>query len=115
MCTEFLTLENQFDDIYIFFSSYKQKLNEIADALEDEPMKSLDKVIFWTEYVIKHKGAKFLRSDALELPLYKLLGLDIILLFAVNILLMFYVLHSLCHKLFNYITRNFFIQNKKKN
>lgn len=101
--------------LIFFFCSYKQKLNEIADALEDEPMESLDKVILWTEYVVKHKGATFWRNDSFELPLYSVLGLDIIFLFAVSITLIFYMLHSLRCMLFIYIIGKIVLKNKKKN
>lgn len=76
-------------------------------------MNSLDKVVFWTEYVIKHKGAKFWRNDSLDLPLYKLLGLDIILIFVVSIVLAVYVLHALGHALLNHFMNKKDLKNKK--
>jgi glucuronosyltransferase len=37
----------------------------------------MDTAIFWTEYVIRHKGAPHLRSAAVDLPWYQYLLLDI--------------------------------------
>lgn len=86
----------------------------MADALEDEPMNNLDKVVFWTEYVIKHKGTNFWRNDSLDLPLYKLLGLDIILLLIVSTALVLYVLRLLGHVLINCIMYKRNLKNKKR-
>jgi glucuronosyltransferase len=44
----------------------------------DEAMTGLEKAIWWTEYVIRHKGAKHLRSPAIDLPLYQYYLVDVI-------------------------------------
>lgn len=77
------------------FFSYQKRIDEIADALEDEPIKSLDKIIFWTEYVIKHKGAKFLKYKAGDIPLYQYLLLDVIFFALVLFICVLYVLYKL--------------------
>lgn len=41
-------------------------------------MTGLEKAVWWTEYVIRHKGAPHLRSPALDLPIYQYFLLDII-------------------------------------
>ncbi|KAJ9584429.1 hypothetical protein L9F63_021222, partial [Diploptera punctata] len=43
----------------------------------DEPETSLERLIWWTEYVLRHKGAKHLRSAALDLHWYQYLLLDV--------------------------------------
>lgn len=62
---------------------------------EDVPMKGLDKAIWWTEYVIRHKGAKQLRNPAADIPLYQYLLLDVIA---------FLILISVCGAKFIYYT-----------
>lgn len=78
-----------------FHFSYQERINEIADVLEDEPIKSLDKIVFWTEYVIKHKGAKFLKYKAGNIPLYQYLLLDVLLLAVVTLIFVLYILYIL--------------------
>lgn len=41
-------------------------------------MKSLDKVMWWMEYVIRHKGAKHLKCPRVDIPLWKYFLLDIL-------------------------------------
>jgi glucuronosyltransferase len=43
---------------------------------QDQPLKSLDKAIYWIEYVIRHKGAHHLKTNACELTWYEFLLLD---------------------------------------
>lgn len=41
-------------------------------------MTGLEKAVWWTEYVLRHKGAKHLRSPALDLPAYQYYLLDVL-------------------------------------
>ncbi len=41
-------------------------------------MSPLDTAVYWTEYVIRHKGAPHLKSAAVELSWYQYLLLDVI-------------------------------------
>lgn len=41
-------------------------------------MNGLEKAVWWTEYVIRNKGAKHLRNPAADLPLYQYFLLDVI-------------------------------------
>ncbi|KAF2903762.1 hypothetical protein ILUMI_02412 [Ignelater luminosus] len=56
---------------------YRTKVKELAELAKDQPMSGLQRAIWWTEYVIRHKGARHLRSPALDLPLYQYLLLDL--------------------------------------
>lgn len=61
----------------------------------DEPMTSLEKVIWWTEYVIRHKGAQHLKSNAPRLPFYQYYLLDVIGIVLLSFLVLIYVLYKL--------------------
>lgn len=41
-------------------------------------MTGLEKAVWWTEYVIRNKGAKLLRNPIRDLPLYQYYFLDVI-------------------------------------
>lgn len=45
---------------------------------KDEPMKSLDKAVWWIEYVIRHRGAKHLRYHGRTIPFYQYHFFDVI-------------------------------------
>ncbi|KAF5287319.1 hypothetical protein FQR65_LT02192 [Abscondita terminalis] len=60
---------------------YKAKVKELAELALDQPMTGLERAVWWTEYVIRHKGAHSLRSSAIDLPLYQYFLLDVLAFF----------------------------------
>lgn len=93
------------------FCRYKEKVKEIADTLSDEPNTSLERVVWWTEYVIRHKGAPFFKSPALDMPWYQYYLIDVVGLFVAVALV---VLYSIC-KLTKYgINKITGVNNAKK-
>ncbi|KAJ8959702.1 hypothetical protein NQ318_021894 [Aromia moschata] len=59
-------------------SSYRETIERLRQLARDVPMTGLEKAIWWTEYVIRHKGAKHLRNPVADLPLYQYYLLDVI-------------------------------------
>ncbi|XP_058988271.1 UDP-glycosyltransferase UGT5-like [Musca domestica] len=45
-------------------AKYFQKAQETSRIYHDQPMKPLDLAIFWTEYVLRHNGARHLQNQA---------------------------------------------------
>ncbi|XP_069686783.1 UDP-glycosyltransferase UGT5-like [Periplaneta americana] len=62
----------------IYNTTYKENMRELKNRLNDESDNSLDRAIWWIEYVIRHKGAPHLRSAALDLTWFQLLLHDVI-------------------------------------
>ncbi|KAF5287360.1 hypothetical protein FQA39_LY15963 [Lamprigera yunnana] len=60
---------------------YKKRLKELTELALDQPMTGLEKAIWWTEYVIRHKGATHLRSPLLDVPTYQYYLMDVIAVF----------------------------------
>lgn len=56
--------------------AYGQKAKEISNKYHDQPIKPLDLAIFWTEYVLRHKGAYHLQSPAQKMDYFKKHGID---------------------------------------
>ncbi|KAF2905637.1 hypothetical protein ILUMI_00539, partial [Ignelater luminosus] len=65
---------------------YRENVKKRSEIMHGDPIKQLDKAVFWTEYVIRHKGAPHLRSAALNLSWYQYLLLDVV---AVVVLIIF--------------------------
>ncbi|KAJ8948050.1 hypothetical protein NQ314_008476, partial [Rhamnusium bicolor] len=57
---------------------YKDSIKRLHQLATDEPMTGLERAIWWTEYVIRNKGAKHLRNPAADLPLYQYFLLDVL-------------------------------------
>nr|XP_048298173.1 UDP-glucuronosyltransferase 2B17-like isoform X2 [Myodes glareolus] len=62
----------------IYNPFYKMNAMWLSTIHHDQPMKPLDRAIFWIEFVMRHKGAKHLRPLAHNLTWYQYHSLDVI-------------------------------------
>ncbi|KAM4854659.1 UDP-glucuronosyltransferase 2B31-like [Thomomys bottae] len=58
--------------------SYKENAMRLSRIHHDQPVKPLDRAVFWVEFVMRHKGAKHLRPAALDLNWFQYHSLDVI-------------------------------------
>jgi len=56
----------------------------------------MDKAIFWTEYVLRHKGAKHLKSAGADLKWFQLHLLDVYAVLFAPILLLLWLCKKCC-------------------
>ncbi|XP_053741174.1 UDP-glucuronosyltransferase 2C1-like [Synchiropus splendidus] len=47
--------------------SYRENMQRLSKLQRDQPMKPLDKAVFWIEYVMRHKGAPHLKSESFKM------------------------------------------------
>lgn len=98
--------------MYTFFKhSYKQKAKELSEAFRDRPMSPLETAVYWTEYVIRHKGAPHLRSAAVGMPWYQYYLIDVILVIFLGIFSFCLILYCLIFKVLLRIIKK---QSKEK-
>ncbi|KAM9348415.1 UDP glucuronosyltransferase 5 family, polypeptide D1 [Symphorus nematophorus] len=60
--------------------SYRQNMQRLSVLHRDQPMTPMDQAIYWVEYVMRHKGASHLRTEAYKMPWYSYYCLDVVLL-----------------------------------
>nr|XP_020043130.1 UDP-glucuronosyltransferase 2A1 isoform X8 [Castor canadensis] len=58
--------------------SYKENAMRLSRIHHDQPVKPLDRAVFWIEFVMRHKGAKHLRVAAHDLNWIQYHSLDVI-------------------------------------
>ncbi|PNI82614.1 UGT2B10 isoform 1 [Pan troglodytes] len=58
--------------------SYKENIMKLSRIHHDQPVKPLDRAVFWIEFVMRHKGAKHLRVAAHDLTWFQYHSLDVI-------------------------------------
>ncbi|XP_035877325.1 UDP-glucuronosyltransferase 2A1 isoform X3 [Phyllostomus discolor] len=58
--------------------SYKENAMRLSRIQHDQPIKPLDRAVFWIEFVMRHKGAKHLRPAAHNLTWFQYYSLDVI-------------------------------------
>lgn len=86
----------------------------MSNIFHDRPISTLDKAVYWVEYVIRHKGAHHLRSPAVDLPWYQYYLLDVIA-FIVSILFVFaFMFYFITKRILRFVFNLLFKQQKVK-
>jgi glucuronosyltransferase len=78
------------------YSSEAKRLSVIA---RDEPKSPVQRAVFWTEYVIRHKGAKHLRPAGEHLNWFQLHSLDVVSFLLAVLIISFWILIRLSKKM----------------
>uniref|UniRef100_A0A672GH11 UDP-glucuronosyltransferase n=1 Tax=Salarias fasciatus TaxID=181472 RepID=A0A672GH11_SALFA len=60
--------------------SYRMNIQRMSRLHRDQPLAPMDQAVFWVEYVMRHKGAPHLRTEAYRMPWYSYYSLDVLLL-----------------------------------
>jgi len=92
---------------------YRKRIKELANLAQDQPMTGLERAVWWTEYVLRHKGARHLRSPVLDLPLYQYFLLDVIGFCLLIVSVLVYLLIILIRIIFR-LGRYFMFKPKEK-
>ncbi|CAB3227795.1 unnamed protein product [Arctia plantaginis] len=89
--------------------SYKTEVRKRQILLRDQKETPLERAIYWTEYVIRHKGAYHLQSPAKDLNFFQYYCLDSLLLVTSLLItiygLMSYALRLSFNRLINYVQK----------
>nr|XP_046186670.1 UDP-glucuronosyltransferase 2C1-like isoform X1 [Oncorhynchus gorbuscha] len=59
---------------------YRENMQRLSRLHRDQPIKPMDKALFWLEFVMRHKGASHLRTSANRMPWYSYHSVDVLLL-----------------------------------
>uniref|UniRef100_A0A1Y1L5Z1 UDP-glucuronosyltransferase n=1 Tax=Photinus pyralis TaxID=7054 RepID=A0A1Y1L5Z1_PHOPY len=92
---------------------YRNVLRELADLAEDQPMTGIEKAVWWSEYVIRHKGARHLRSPLLDVAWYQYLLLDVFAVLLVGFFVVIYLIVTVCRLVFKSLKS--VTEHKRKN
>lgn len=84
--------------INLFIFRYKENMQKLSALHKDRPIDPLDLSVYWTEFVMRHKGAKHLRAAVHDLNWLQYYCLDVIALLA-TVVLVFVILTVKCLKL----------------
>lgn len=86
-----------------FFDRYLKQVIKLDEFAKDQPMKPIDKAVWWLEYVIRYKGAKDLAGNLRNVPFYRqIIELDVVAVLAITLL----VVVGVAVKLFQIMFRN---------
>ncbi|XP_028640284.1 UDP-glucuronosyltransferase 2B1, partial [Grammomys surdaster] len=76
--------------------SYKENAMRLSRIQRDQPMKPLDRAVFWIEYVMRNKGAKHLRPALHDLSWFQYHSLDVIGFLLVCVVAVVFIITKCC-------------------
>ncbi|XP_049860385.1 UDP-glucosyltransferase 2-like [Schistocerca gregaria] len=85
--------------------SYQENMKRFSAIYREHQSTSLERAVWWVEYVIRHQGAPHLRSAALDLHWWQLLLLDVIAFILAVAAVAAFVLYKLTQWLFSWLIR----------
>ncbi|XP_070498432.1 UDP-glycosyltransferase UGT5-like [Chironomus tepperi] len=83
---------------------YKKNAEEVAQRFNDRVMTPQQEVVYWTEYVARHKGAPFLRAAGCDLSAIEFYSLDVYGLMLAILLVGFYIKIKILKLIFRKLT-----------
>jgi len=86
--------------------SYAKNAKIASIRFKDRPMTPQQSVVYWTEYVIRHKGAPHLKSHALNLTWYQYLLLDVMLVALAFVFLVTFLVNKVLKCIHKYFFKN---------
>lgn len=88
-------------ELYLVYFRYRKNAERWAKLIKDEPLQGLEKAVWWTEYVLRHKDEDLshLKGKAYEIPFYQYFLLDVLGFFAVVLASIFYLSYICVKKL----------------
>ncbi|KAM4610362.1 UDP glucuronosyltransferase 5 family, polypeptide E1 [Polymixia lowei] len=67
---------------------YRQNMLKMSQLHRDQPLKPMDRAVFWVEFIMRHKGAAHLRTESYNMPWYSYYNVDV-LLFLLSVAIFF--------------------------
>ncbi|KAI3372119.1 hypothetical protein L3Q82_006971 [Scortum barcoo] len=62
----------------LYEPSYREKMTTLSNLQRDQPMKPLDRAMFWIEFVMRHKGAPHLRTESYKMSTIQYHSIDVL-------------------------------------
>lgn len=94
--------------------SYALNAKKLAKRFIDRPINATENAVYWTEYVIRHKGAKHLRTAAVGMPWWKYYLVDVISFILFIIFIVFYVIYYILKTIFKKLFKKTITKKKEK-
>ncbi|VVC94556.1 unnamed protein product [Leptidea sinapis] len=101
-------------DIVLNDTSYKENMVLLRDLMKDEPHSGLERAVWWTEYVLRHGGARHLRAAAANMSWAQYYELQLILMMLSLLGASAVVVAVFIRLVWKYVMRNLITQIKIK-
>ncbi|KAJ3586546.1 hypothetical protein NHX12_012943 [Muraenolepis orangiensis] len=83
---------------------YKENMIKMSRLHHDQPLKPMDRAVFWSEFVMRHKGAAHLRTESYKMPWYSYHSLDVMVFLLSVVAFLLLVFYMCCKVIFRLVT-----------
>lgn len=94
----------------LYTPSYRENMKKLSSLHRDQPMKPLDRAVFWIEFVMRHKGAAHLKTDSYKMTMIQYYSMDVAAFLFATVLLFLLVSFSAV----KFLIRQIFDRSKVK-
>ncbi|XP_054628202.1 UDP-glucuronosyltransferase 2B31-like [Dunckerocampus dactyliophorus] len=94
----------------LYEPSYRQNMKRLSELHRDQPIKPLDRAMFWIEFVMRHKGAKHLRTESYKMSKIQYYSIDVLAFLLALIL----TVVAVCISLLKFLWRRLLSRSKLK-
>lgn len=94
---------------------YRKEVKKRQYLLMDQKETPLDRAVYWTEYILRHKGAKHLQSPAKDFGVLQYYLLDVFIMLLFMVVLMWWTAKYSCRLVVNFVNCNIGFSRFKKN
>ncbi|CAJ1056442.1 UDP-glucuronosyltransferase 2C1-like isoform X1 [Xyrichtys novacula] len=95
----------------LYNPSFRENMQTLSRLHRDQPMKPLDRAVFWIEYVIRHKGARHLQTQSYKMSWFVYNSVDVI----AALLALIFLVVFICIFIVKLLWRIIFTGKKVKN
>ncbi|XP_013168906.1 PREDICTED: UDP-glucuronosyltransferase 2B19-like isoform X2 [Papilio xuthus] len=85
-------------------TSYRENILRLRSIMQDQPQSPLERAVWWTEHVLRHRDARHLRSPAANISWTQYLELELVFTLASVLILSLVILFVVLKIIWNYIT-----------
>uniref|UniRef100_A0A8C1SZN1 UDP-glucuronosyltransferase n=1 Tax=Cyprinus carpio TaxID=7962 RepID=A0A8C1SZN1_CYPCA len=79
----------------LYNSSYKENMQRLSKLHHDQPMKPLDRAVFWIEFVMRNRGAPHLQTQSFRMSWIEYHSIDVILTLLMIVVLCCFMIHKI--------------------
>ena len=82
---------------------YRRNMAKMSALHHDQPVKPMDLAVFWSEFVMRHKGAAHLRTESYKMPWYSYHSVDVMLFLLCVLAFLLMVFYTCCKGVFRLV------------
>ncbi|XP_046972446.1 uncharacterized protein LOC124539191 [Vanessa cardui] len=93
---------------------YRENVVKLRTLINDQPQSPLERVVWWTEHLLRHGGAKHLRAAGANISWADYLELELVLIVLSTLIFILIIITLFISMLWNFLTKYFKIDVKQK-